>query len=101
METNLLRQATLDEEVGCSRNSDGCITARDIIRTVNAITVQLKASIIKYEVDASAGLVAKIPDSLPQLIEVVTKNVLLSSSEVITASRLKRFDLFLGHINEQ
>ena len=101
METNLLRQATLNEEVGCSRNSDDCITACNVIRTINAITVQLKASIIEYKVNASASLVTEIPDSLPQLAEVVPKNVLLSRSEVITASGLKRFDLFLGHIDEQ
>jgi len=101
METNLLRQATLNEEVGCSHNSDDCITARNVRRTVNAITVQLKASIVEYEVNASASLVTKIPNSLPQLTEVVPKNVLLGRSEVIAASGLKRFDLFLGHINEQ
>jgi len=76
--------------------------ARDIIiiRTINAIAVQLEASIIENEVNAPASLVTEILDSIPKLMEVVPKNVLLGCSEVIAASGLKGFDLILGHVDE-
>ena len=100
METNLLRQATLNEEVGCSHDSDGCVIACDIIRTINAIAIQLEASIIENKINAPASLVTEILDGVPKLMEVVPKDVFLGCSEVIAASGLKGFDLFLGHINE-
>jgi hypothetical protein len=100
METNLLRQATLDEEVGCNRDSDDSTSAGYIIRTINTIAVQLEASIIENEVDASASLVTEILDSLPQLTKMISKDVFLGCSQVVTASGLKGFNLIFGHINE-
>ena len=76
------------------------ITMCDIIRTVNTIAIQLESSIVKNEVDASASLLAEVLNTIPQLMEMVSKNVLLRCGQVITASGLKRFDLFLGHVNE-
>lgn len=76
------------------------MSAGDIIRTINTIAIELEASIIKNEVDTTASLFAKILDSLPQLTEMVSKDVLLSCSQVVTASGLKGFDLIFGHIDE-
>jgi hypothetical protein len=46
-------------------------------------------------------LFTKILDSVPQLIEMISEDVFLSRSEVVTTSGLKRFDLLFGHIDEQ
>ena len=100
METDLLRKATLNEEVGCSRDSDGCMVVCDIKRTINAIAVQLKASIVENKVNTPTSLVTEILDSIPQLMEVVSENVLLGCGKMFAASGLKRFNLFLSHINE-
>jgi hypothetical protein len=76
------------------------MSSGDIIRTVNTIAIELEASIIKNEVDTTASLFTKILDSLPQLTEMVSKDVLLSCSQMVTASGLKGFDLIFGHIDE-
>ncbi len=99
METDLLRQATLNEEVGWI-GGQMTLHLQDIIRTIDTIAIQLEACIIKNEVDATASLFTKILDRLPQLTEMVSKDVLLSCSQVVTASGLKGLDLIFGHIDE-
>jgi hypothetical protein len=81
-------------------SQDDLTSAGGIIRTINTIAIELEASIIKNEVDATASLFTKILDSLPQLIEMVSEDVLLSCSQVVTASGLEGFDLLFGHIDE-
>ena len=72
-----------------------------VIRTVNAIAVQLETRIIKNKIDAATGLITEILDRVPKLVEMISKDVFLCRCEVITAGRLKRFNLLFSHIDEQ
>ncbi len=72
-----------------------------VVRTVNAIAVQLETRIIENKIDAATRLVAEFLDTVPQLIGMISKDVFLCRSEVITTSGLKRFDLLFSHIDEQ
>jgi hypothetical protein len=71
-----------------------------IIRTINTIAIELEASIIKNEVDTTASLFTKILDSLPQLTEMISEDVLLSCGQVVTAGGLEGLDLIFRHIDE-
>lgn len=48
--------------------------------TVDAITVQLKASIIKNKIDSAAGLLSKRLHMVPETVHIITENILLRGS---------------------
>lgn len=102
MKANLIRQSTLDEEVGWTKyqNKPGSKSTINR-RTIDTITVQFEASIIKNEVYSPAGLLPKLPDVVPQTVHVIAKNVFLGGCEGIPTGRLKRFNLILGHIDQK
>jgi len=84
VEANLLRKAALDEKIG-----------------VHAIAIQLKSSIIKHKVDSTARLLTELFRALPKLVEVITKNIFLGGSEMVTPGGLEGLYLFLGHVDQE
>jgi hypothetical protein len=69
--------------------------------TIDTIAVQFEPCVIQDKVNPASRFPANILDSVPKVVEVVAKNVLLSCCEVLSASRLESLDLLLGHVYEQ
>lgn len=70
-------------------------------RTINHVTVQFESSVIENEVDSAAGFAAEVLNGVPEFAHVVAQDILFGSSEVVSARRLKGFDLLLGHVDEK
>lgn len=66
--------------------------------TVNAVAVELEASVVENEIDTA---VAHVGDELPDPVQVVSKNVLLGGSEMLTTGRLQVLDVLFGHVDQQ
>ena len=71
-----------------------------LIRTKDTVAVELESSVVQHEINATASLPAEIPHDLPEARKVISKDVLLGRSEVVTTSRLKLFDVFFSHVDE-
>src|SRR5882762_10692943 len=44
--------------------------------TIDAVTVKLEAGIVQDKIDSTAGLFAEFSDSHPELVKVISENVL-------------------------
>lgn len=74
---------------------------RKKIRTVDAVTIQLKSSVIKHKVNSTARLLTELFHTLPKLAKMITKNIFLGGSEMVTAGGLERLNLLLGHVDQE
>jgi hypothetical protein len=70
-------------------------------RTIDAIAVQFKSSVVEYKIYSASCLVPDIFDAVPKLVEMISKNIFLGGREVVASCRLKRLDLVLGHIDQK
>lgn len=68
---------------------------------VDAIAVEFETSVIEDEIHATSFLSSELlgRDVFPDLLEVVSENILFRSSKVFSSSRLKTFDIFLTHLH--
>lgn len=86
VETNLGAESTLDQPIG-----------------VDAITVEFETGIVEDEIHTTALCLSTElvrGDVLPDLLEVISENVLLSRSEVISSGRLETLDVLFAHLGK-
>ena len=106
VEPDLLGKATLDQEIGytlqpCTLVTDADLAVRVNVLTIDEVTVEFETGIIKDKIDPSSTLTLEFFHRLPQLGEVVIKDVFLGPSELFAAGSLQPLDLLLGHVDEQ
>lgn len=70
-------------------------------RTVDAVAIELKSGIVKNEVNTTTSLVSQVLDSFPKLRQMISEDVFLSGSEMITASRLEFLDILFSHVDQE
>jgi len=106
VEPDLLGKATLDQEIGYTLQPCTSVTDTNLVVTINDLTidevaVKLETGIVKDKVDPSSTLVLELFHGLPQLGEVVVKDVLFGPSELFATGSLQPLDLLLGHVDKQ
>lgn len=69
--------------------------------TVDTIAVKLKPCVVQDEVDSASGLLPEVFHLLPEFVEVITQDVLLSGREMVASSGLKRLDLLFRHVDQK
>ena len=70
-------------------------------QTIDHVTIQLEACIVKYKINSATCFLSQIFDSRPKTIQIITQNVLLGCCQVITSCWLQGLDLFFSHVDEE
>ena len=99
MEANLVGQTGLYEPVGVDAITvQFCHSTPDQTFHVKPLSELTETSIVEDKVNATTLHRA---NEVPELVEVVTENVLFRVCEMFTTGRLKLFDVFFGHVDQQ
>ena len=81
VEADLLADSTRDQEVG-----------------IDHVAVQLESGVIEDKIDSS---IFHLGNNIPKCVHVVSENVGLGGSEVLSSGRLESLDVLLRHVDQQ